>query len=504
MRWSFAGMLAAGLAALVLLLSAAANHFTGLEGWPGFAGMALVGGGMLTVVFYVLRRESPPRWLWHLTVLAILLRLGAAVLWFLALPVWGYGNPPEMAGYVMADAYTRDTVAWKLAQSGRPLWDAFGYSQAADQYGGLLFVSAAVYRILGGAQHHALLMAALAALVSALVVPLGWALTKRALGTPPARWTAWGLALYPEAVLLGSSQMREAFGMPLLAGAVYGGVLAGHGETRRGGLWLAVSGLLLALLSPPMAGTAVLFALGTYLGMRTWRPRRVLALVVAAVLIFIVLGGFVQISAWGNWVQKATDYQVYLSRQASGWVQKTFRLLPGWAHLPFLVFYGLLRPLLPAALLAGGAPIWWGVAVWRSLGWTLVLAGLMLAALRVALKRAWLRLPGLWLLLVLAQALVASLRGGGDMWDNPRYRALAAAPQMALAAWALWQQRQQPSAAVGRWLRGMALGALWLVPWYVRRYTPLEWAVVSLFKTLGLALGTMVLYALVSWVQARE
>lgn len=435
----------------------------------------------------------------RLTLLAFLLRVGAAVFWSVALPRWGYGNPPELAGYVMADAYTRDTAAWELAQSGRPLGDAFGYSQAADQYGGLLWLSAGVYRLLGG--HYPLVMAALLALLASLSVPLAWAFTRRVWGARLALWTAWGVALYPEAVLLGSAHMREGPGMTLMALGLYGAAVCAEGQRKRGAGWMLLAVFLALPLSPPIAVTVALGCAVTLAVLDEWRFLRrrewqVLLGVagLALVLLLWMKGGFLL-----SLLHNVSRYQGYLTKQASGWVQRTFRVLPAWAQLPFLVAYGVARPLLPAALLAGGSPLWQGIAIWRALGWTLVLGGLMLALLRVALERAWLRLPGVWLGLILFQALVASLRGGGDLWDSPRYRAILAFPQIALGVWGWLSQRERPSVWVPRVLQGAILGALWLFPWYVRRYTPLDWAVVSVFKTLGLGVVTLVLYTVMRW-----
>ncbi len=447
---------------------------------------------------------SSRSFLLRLTLLAFVLRVAAALLWAWALPRWGYGNPPELAGYVMADAYTRDTAAWQLAQSNRPLTEAFGYARTADQYGGLLFLSAAVYRYLGGAVHQPLLMSVLLAALSSLSVPLGWAFVRRVWGARTARWTAWGLAVYPEAVLLGSAQMREALAIPLLALGLYGTALAAQGRRRSGAAWTGAALLLAVPLSPPVAATVLTVCALTYLALEDWAPLRRRRMQ-AALLVLGLLGAALLWRQGGGdlaaWAQRVAQYQGYLSRQASGWVQRTFRVLPTWTHLPFLTLYGVLRPLLPAALLAGGAPVWWGIAVWRALGWSVLLAALGLAALRVAQERQWLRLPGVWLSLVLIQALAASLRGGGDLWDNPRYRAVLSVPQVALAAWGLLAQRERPSEWAARLLRGAALGALWLLPWYVRRYTPLDWAVVSLFKTLALGAATLVLYAVADWAR---
>lgn len=451
----------------------------------------------------------PPSWLRRLTIFALLLRLLAALLWTVALPHWGYGTPPELAGYVMSDAYTRDTAAWKLAHSGRPLLDAFGYSDAADQYGGLLFLLAAVYRLAGTAAPAPLLTAALMAVFSSHAVPLGWAFARRAFDARTARWTAWGLALYPEAVLLGSTQMRAALAIPLAALGLWGAALAAQERSRRGWLWLGVSFLLALPLSPPVAFTLLTASLLAFLALDDWRVLRHPAArwgLGGAGLVFVLIlwlgRGQTPLDALLFWLRKAAQYQGYLSKQASGWMQRTFRALPSWAHLPFLLFYGLLRPLLPAAILGKGAPIWWGIAVWRALGWTVLLAGLFLAAVRVALRRLWTQLPGVLSLAVWGGAFVASYRGGGDLWDNPRYRAVLAVPQVALAAWGFLEQRRHPSPWVRRLLSGAALGALWLFPWYMRRYTPLDWAVVSIFKTLALGGVTLLLYAVWDWARA--
>src|SRR5690606_2788577 len=142
---------------------------------------------------------------------AMLLRFALGAVWLLGLPAWGYDTDVQNHGYVMEDAYNRDTAAWVFAHSGEPLVEAFrGYS-ATDQYGGLLFLSAAVYRYLGAEIHQPLLVLMLAAAVSGLAVAFTWAAAQRGFGGKVARLAAWGLALYPEAVLLGSSQMREAF-----------------------------------------------------------------------------------------------------------------------------------------------------------------------------------------------------------------------------------------------------------------------------------------------------
>jgi hypothetical protein len=44
----------------------------------------------------------------------------------------------------------------------------------------------------------------------------------------------------------------------------------------------------------------------------------------------------------------------------------------------------------------------------------------------------------------------------------------------------------------------------WFLPWYIRRYTPLEWPVVDLFKTIGLGLASAALLMFWDWVRGQS
>ena len=239
------------LASVILAFGLAwtSSGFTILLGWSSFFGVLLVSAGVLTVGWLLVRGEKPPRWLAYILVGAALLRLVMGALWFATLPVYGHGTPAEKAGYVMGDAARRDMVAWKLGRSNESLGAAFENNRSVDQYGGLLFLSAVIYRIFGSLYHQPLLMAVLAAACSALAVIFGWGFARRVWGEKAATITAWSLFLYPEAVLLGGSQMREAFTIPLVAAAFYG--LARYRDDRsKSGLAWMLGALLIRLFSP--------------------------------------------------------------------------------------------------------------------------------------------------------------------------------------------------------------------------------------------------------------
>jgi len=200
------------------------------------------------------------------------------------------------------------------------------------------------------------------------------------------------------------------------------------------------------------------------------------------------------------WLRKSAQLQAYVSEHASGWMQKIFDETPQWLQLPFLLAYGVVQPFLPAALAAGSeAPIWRWIAVWRALGWTVLLAFLAFApvfALRMRSKRA---LVGIITLVVWLIILVASFRGGSDMWDNPRYRAIFASLEITLAAliWVEVSRSRDP------WFRRALLAAAailaWFLPWYLQRYYTIGWPVTDPFRTLGLGLATAVLLVLADW-----
>ncbi len=86
---------------------------------------------------------------------------------------------------------------------------------------------------------------------------------------------------------------------------------------------------------------------------------------------------------------------------------------------------------------------------------------------------------------------------GGDLWDNPRYRAIFLAFQALLAAWAWGWAFVHRDVWLRRWLMIEAVFVLFFLQWYASRYTRLFsrlhfWemvAVILLFSGLILLLG---------------
>ena len=270
---------------LSLGLAWISNGFESLQGWVSFLAASFLGSGILLAGWWAIKSDpafrseqtdpskpSLPTWLGWLVVMATLLRLGAGVIWFVALPNLGYGGEVERSGYVMSDAHRRDTAAWRLAQSEKSLTAAFTEYRGADQYGGLLFVSAWFYRYLGGDLHQPLQFVVLTASFSALAVLFTWAAAQRIWGEKVAVLAAWIVTLFPDAVLLGSSQMREAFMMTLVMMAFYGLIRYCQDRSRSGIAWMIFSVFISVPLSPLFALmlTGTLLLMAVFFGQNHW------------------------------------------------------------------------------------------------------------------------------------------------------------------------------------------------------------------------------------------
>lgn len=508
MRFKNSGSIA-GVGIGVLLLSfflAWLSHgFTSVAGWPGFltaAVFALLLGGL---AFVHLRGEELPTWLPWLVLGAVLFRLALGVFWFFGLPEWGYPTEQQQAGYIMYDPFMRDGQAWELAQSETPLIESFrGYSPY-DQYGGMLYLSAWMYRTLGGGQHLPQLVLVITSAVSGIGVAYVWAFTRRMWGQKAAHWAALGLAVYPEAVLLGGAHMREAFTITL--GAALGFVVVHYWQEKRKSdvaafllllaVALAFSWAYVLLLS----GVLSLFVFGLWAKKQAGTPLR------RGQWAVLGIGGVAALAAakflW-DVVAKMGEFQGFLTEGYSGMVQAIFSRTPEFLHTPFLMGYGLLRPLLPAAVIGKGESVLWRVlGIWRALGWTVVLALLAYATVLVIKKKGWFSPAGMLLWGIWLTALVASYRAGGDLWDNPRYRAGFAAFQLAVSAWALVEYQTHRDPLLRRVLVSAGLLLFWVMAWYVPRFTNVPWSAGKLEHTLGVGLVTVGMYLLWDWMHSQ-
>ena len=114
-----------------------------LPGWLAASLLLFLSGVLIYAAWNAAGRDRMLAWI---LILAFSLRLALGVFLAWGLPQFGYDEEPQKAGFVFEDAYRRERNAWHLAKSGEPLMIAFGDAYETDQYGGILYLSAFVYR----------------------------------------------------------------------------------------------------------------------------------------------------------------------------------------------------------------------------------------------------------------------------------------------------------------------------------------------------------------------
>ena len=441
------------------------------------------GAVALWVAWRWISKGRGPSWLPYAIGVAVLLRLGVGLLLARALPVYGYpDSEPHQAGYFYLDAWLRDGDAWDLAVSQAPLGRAFSERSGSDQYGGMTYMSAALYRSFSSDAHRPLLIVALGSVVSGLAVLFTWAFADGMFGARAARVAGWGIALYPEAVLLGATQMREPFLIAALAAVLYVLYAARQGRVRAS-ITVALIALALVMpISPPYALilAAVLIAGLVWEGKRTAPRMIIMAAAIGAV------GLLLTVSAWGKiadapqgspgelldwWLNSGARFELIRLERGSGFVQKLFDTTPQWAHMPMATAYGLVQPFLPATLMdSTSLPFPRAIGIFRGLGWFVLLPFLIYAPLAATRAAGWRSLAFFLPSLVWVTAILVSFRLAGDFWDNPRARAVFISVQVSVAGWSWTRARVTQSPWLRRISTLVAGTTLIFLQWYAGRY----------------------------------
>lgn len=472
------------LAIISGLASAALLAWTQPGRWfPGWLACSavLVPGIYLLIVLW--RWAGAGKRLAWLLVLALLLRVGVGVWLAWILPVAGSGSENQLAGYVFYDSYHRDSQAWVLADSQDPLWLAFSKSYSMDQYGGLLWTSAAAYRILSPDAHRPLLVVLLAAWTATAGVALAWKAAWQAWGSKMAAPMALLLAVYPESVLQGSAQMREPFLITFVCMAFLGAVTWPRSR-RSAALW-SVAGFTGMLLFSPGVAVFTLMVLAGWLWLRSthkrisWPAVLIGAGVLVLALILLSAGlargnlaGRSPFEVLISWLHLSAAWDISLLKENSLWVFEILDTLPGWLELPFVALYGVARPVLPAAI---ADPTYWPwkiIEILRAAGWY-ALAPLLVYSL-IAILRSPTQERSAWLWLWITTwtwIFLSAVRAGADGWDNPRYRVMFLFLQAALAIFAWTQARTNHDPWLGRVLLMEGIFLTFFSHWYASRYS---------------------------------
>ncbi len=452
---------------LSLLLHLLDLRSNSLSGWLAYLVMSGVLALVIVGIGRVVFRQGVPGNVVRVFVIALALRLVIGVTLFHALPQFGYDETPQNAGYVFADAYRRDVDSFQLARSEEPLSDAFTKPSGDDQYGGFKFLNAMIYRYLSPDVRRPFLIMLMCAVISALSIFPIWGFAKATFGSKAANVAAWVMVLFPDAVLLGASQMREPLIIFALSFALYGYVRVREDGVKEGLLLILLSALFILPISPPytfvilgILGLIWIFD-GQVSGLRA-RWLLVALLGFFALSLFFIIRSWTQIEGFSRtgfmvivqWIKSlaAKDKLMIIAGQ-SDWTRHLFRSTPEWAHYPVFVLYGIFRPFLPAAIIDSGAPLWRIIALWRGLGWFTLLPFLLYAPFAAVRYAGWRSLPAGLSNITWLTILVSSYRGSGDQWDNPRYRTAFIVLQAVVVGWA-WVKSRQVN---GRWLPRMVV-----------------------------------------------
>lgn len=456
------------------------------------------------LLYFTWIAASRGRVLAWMLVLAFLIRLvyGAFLSW--GLPQFGHDTFPQQTGFVFEDPYRRERHAWALANSDDPLAQAFGDVYETDQYGGLLAMSAFVYRYVSPDAFRPYLISILSAGAMAMSVSFLVSALKRRFDPKVVFWAGWILAFYPEGILLGSSQMREPF-IILFFTILYWAATHWLERTR---LKLAVPALILSaffllMFSIRVGGLLIGSIFSLIWVVDSPKLKQPWMRILGWALFFLALG----ITFWvvRDWFGEVLHWDALQTVRRSGRIQFQLSELPELLHFPFIFVYGLLQPVLPAAIAAPAPWIWHSLGIFRALGWYMLLPCLIYAFLRVwrvkpSADRRWVLVM---IIIVWVGAFIASARAGGDQWDNPRYRTVFLPWMASMASWGLYYARHSKD----RWLvRILAIEGVFLAfftQWYLSRYYRFM-ARLELWQMVGVILVLSLFIVVGGWLRDRK
>jgi len=439
----------------------------------------------MTVLFALYKKAGSGKLLAWMIFTAFVLRLGLGIFLQVGLPVFGYESEEEKGGYAFYDAYRRDMQAGEVAQSGNPLYTVFTKQYSTDQYGGYLGLSVLTYRYLADGERTPHLMLILSALAAAVGIPFLWMILTKMGKEKWRKFAGWWFVLYPEAVLLGASQMREPYLITMIAMVFWAALEWKQNGFRSSAGWM-LAGLLGMLVFSPGIAVLSLVVVAFWVWLDS-HDRRVPWWVFPAVGVVVVMGVVVLAYALArqshfakdspleiifNWLRNAAAWDLSLTKGASGHLDYQLKALPVWARTPFVIVYGILQPVLPATLMDPAAWVWRIITSLMAAGWYLLLPILIYGTVSVfseirssfGKKMAWLATV-IWFWVVLS-----STRAGGDLWDNPRYRTIILIFLLIFAAWA-WDRAKAHHCL---WLKRVAamegIFLLFFLQWYAYRY----------------------------------
>jgi hypothetical protein len=435
----------------------------------GFLAGALLGSICIGALFLAWKWSKGTRLLAICLGIAFLLRLMLGFGLTSLLPVFGYPEESPQHGYLYLDAYNRDTDAWHLAQSNESLATAFGEEFYTDQYGGMLAFSAAIYRVFSPDVHRPVLIILLTSLFPALGIPFLWKAVRTRWNEKLAIGSIWIFALYPESIILGCTQMREPFLMGLSAIACWS--VVEWNQNRRTSIITLILSMVGMTFFSWLAAAAIFTVIIIWFWFDNIYPHLTISQQKTSWLIIAIIA-LTALAMSLNWLINSARWDIYLMETSSGRIQFELDSVGEQWRVPFIVSYGLLQPVLPAALAYPGIPLMRAISFFRAIGWYL-LAPVVIFSFLSAFKVRNLRNKRILIWFICAflfWVLISSIRAGGDQWDNVRYRAIFTVFMSIVSAWGYNEAKENHGAWLMRLFLVEGVFVLMFLQWYLSRY----------------------------------
>jgi hypothetical protein len=428
------------------------------------------------LLIYLIQKSEVTKFLTWVVGISLFLRLGLGLITTENLIDWGYDQEPYQSGYLFKDAYSRDNQAWDLAISDQPIWAAFSNDFFTDQYGGLLALSSLIYRLFTPDAHfqiNIIFFVTMINVIGILFLALGLREKNKDIGfSPSSKIIILIFSFYPDAVLFSASQMRE----PILLGISACLFWIIHKQKIK--IWnrfalFSLFSIFLLLISLKI-GIFIIFSFLIWMLFQPYRKQiKVLnsKIIILPVVVIVIIALFFSY----NWILEAGKWDALLLERNSGFVQYIVSIIGSRYRLLFASIYGLFQPVLPAALIEPSKLFWKILNSFRALGWYLMIPILVYGIVyffRENEKFKKFEYLFIWSFSVF-WIMLSSIRAGGDMWDNPRYRLsflIFIAYIIGVAFYHGWKTKDH-------WLTRIFIAelvfVLFFLQWYITRYTGL-------------------------------
>ncbi len=441
-----------------------------------FWGTWLLSSLLFLLVMNLFQQSGRSKFLTWVIGISLLLRLGLGLITTDHLVDWGYDQEPYQSGYLFKDAYSRDNQAWDLAKSNQPIWAAFSTDFFTDQYGGLLALSSLIYRLFTPDAHfqmNIIFFVTMINVMGILFLAMGLKEKNKEISfSTSSKIIILIFSFYPDAVLFSASQMRE----PILLGISAFLFWIIHKQEIK--IWarfilFSLLSIFLLLISLKI-GIFIIFSFLIWMLFQPYRNQ--IKILNSKIIVFpVLIIVFVALYFSYNWILEAGKWDALLLERNSGFVQFIVSIIGTRYRLLFASIYGLFQPVLPAALIEPSKLFWKILNSLRATGWYLMLPILVYGIVyffREKEKIKKFEYLVIWSFSVF-WIMLSSIRAGGDMWDNPRYRLgflIFIAYIIGVAFYHGWKTKDH-------WLTRLFIAelvfVLFFLQWYISRYTGL-------------------------------